>query len=118
MINQYEVSGYLEEALPGFNSVIDAEKKNSLYVTIYRLLTFTTQRVSEHNYTAAKKCLDAVAKLYDKGNSVVKNAVENVYVYSFSNLIYAANTDKGKLLSIIPITLYTLYVNQLYASNC
>lgn len=103
---------YLEDTIPEFRQAMSLESKSNPYTATHALLAITSQKVKEHNYSAVKKCFDIAAKLYDKGNNVVKNAVENVFVYSISNIL-CSSSDKAGLLSIMPITLYTLYVNQL-----
>lgn len=109
---------YLEDALPEFKEELSAEKKQNPYTSMYALLKLTSKKAAEHNYKAVKQCFDIADKLYSKGNSVVKNAVENVYVYSFSTIFQLGLAEKKELLAIIPIGLYTIYVNQLHQSGC
>lgn len=118
MINQDQIKGYLQHTLPAFSNEWTTEKVKNPYVAMQTLLTITAKKIREHKFQEVKKCFDAVSRLYDQGNGVVKNAVENIYVYSLSNLFYASKEEKPKLLAIIPITLYTIYINQLKSGGC
>ena len=118
MINQFEVSMYLQEALPELKNELILTPNDNAYTAMHSLLDVTCRKVKESNYKTAKKCLKIASKLYDRGNQTVKNAVENVYVYSLSNILYARSVDKAKILAIIPMTLYTLYIKQVSQSGC
>lgn len=117
MINQYEACVYLQEALPEFKSALDVTKNNSPYTAMQTLADITVFEVKQHDFGMVKKCFDIAEKLYLRGNRAVKNAVENVFVYSsFTTMLHCP--EKKQILPIIPITLYTLYVNQLNAGGC
>lgn len=118
MINQYEVPAYIVEAFPEFEVLVTTRKNGNPYIAMHTLLEITALEVKEHNYRAVKHCFDLAAKLYDRGNSIVKNAVENVFVYSLTTIIQSARQDKAQLLGVIPITIYTLYIRQLYQAGC
>jgi hypothetical protein len=109
---------YIEEALPEFKNEMVVDKKNNPYQAMHALVKITSQKVKEHNYKAVKKCFDIADKLYAKGNGAVKNAVENIYVYSFSTIFQSGLAEKKKLLAIIPMSLYTLYINHLHQHGC
>lgn len=117
MINQYELAGFLEQELPEYKTTWQ-DKTKSPYTTMQALLQVTSQKIEENDFKGVKKCLKTVSELHERGNNIVKNAVENIYIYSFANLIYSAGTGKAKLFALVPITLYTLYINQLKAGGC
>jgi hypothetical protein len=119
MINQLEVPMYVEEALPEMaHGLLIVNRKNTPYDVMNSLTEFTNKNIKEHNYRTVKRCFTVADRLYCKGNSAVKNAVENVFVFSFTSMLSANAGDKKKLLAIIPITLYSLYMGQLYRSGC
>ena len=65
-----------------------------------------------------KRCFMLADKLYNKGNATVQNAVQNVFVYSFTNMLHAYPAEKKQLLSLIPVTLYSLYMGQVCHNGC
>lgn len=118
MINQYELVDFLHDSMPELNNKLVAGAVKSPYAVMDRLVKVTETNIREHRISEVKKCFEAVGRAYDKGNNIVKNAVENVYVYSFSTLLNNCGPDKKWILAIVPITLYTIYINQLQARGC
>jgi hypothetical protein len=118
MINQFELKGFLQDTLPEFDKEWSAEGVKNPYFAIQILADITAKKMQEHDFKEVKKCFETAGHLYDQGNTIIKNAVENIYVYSFSTLLYAFSEDKPKLLAIIPITLYTAYIHQVNAGGC
>lgn len=117
MFNQYEACLYVQDALPEFKKELTTVKNDNPYAAMQALADITVYEVNEHNFNMVRRCFDIAEKLYNRGNNAVKNAVENVFVYSsFTTILHCP--DKKKILAIIPITLYTLYINQLHAGGC
>lgn len=118
MINQIEVPMYLEETLPEISKDLHNIDKADTYRTINALTGFTCEQIQEHNFQAVKKCFAIADKLYSKGNKTVQNAIQNVFVYSFTRIFNNYPADKQVLQAMIPIGLYSLYVVQLYQKGC
>ena len=118
MINQLEMPVYIKEALPELSNDLNAHKKDNPFEALNTLFTFTTRNVMEHNYRVVKRCFDIADKLYSRGNGVVKNAVQNVFVYSFTKMFHSFPGEKKELMAMIHISLYTLYISQLYQGGC
>ena len=52
--------------------------------------------------------------IYSQGNTIVKNAVENAFIYSFSQASQSCNKKEWELIRAhIPPDLYTQYIKQL-----
>ena len=119
MINETEVPDLIERQIPDLATDINnTREKVNIYQTMQTLLQFTGRKIQEHNYLSVKQCFAIAEKLYEKGNRSVQNAVENVFVFSFSNLLPADSAEKKKILAIVPITIYSLYIHQLHATGC
>jgi len=113
MINQFEVPDYLAHQLPELSSEIPAGKKGNMYRYMRLFLNHTNNKLREHNFRALKRCFLLADDLYEQGNAVVKNTVENMFVFSFSQFFqYTKQEDKKELKEMIPTRLYDLYVNQ------
>ncbi|WP_028122546.1 DUF7674 family protein [Epilithonimonas tenax] len=57
-------------------------------------------------------------ELYQKGDQALKNAVENVFVYSLDSLTFSCNhTYKNLIFSKMPTGLYQAYLRQIYKSG-
>lgn len=119
MINQYEVPAYLEDELPEIKEELrKIHPTLSIFKTIQCLADYTRRKVSQHDLKTVKKCFAIADNIYSKGNRIVKNAIENVFVYSFSSLMSVCSKDvKRQLQSIMPLYLHTAYVQQILKSG-
>jgi hypothetical protein len=119
MITQYEVPGYLVEHLPAFTIKPQLGPLSmNIYKDMQHFTDYTVETIDQHNYTLAKKCFRLAEKLYLQGDTTVKNAVENIFVFSFSSIISSVNSEKLILKSFIPTILYTLYTKQINQGGC
>ena len=109
---------YLEDALPEFSVDMAVNKKDNPYDLINTLMAFTCKNIGGHNFKVVKRCFQLADKLYSKGNMAVKNAVQNVFVYSFTKMFECYPSEKKELLAILPMTLYSLYIRQVCHSGC
>lgn len=116
MINQFEVPMYIEEAIPEITFV--ESNKGNAYDMMDTLIEFTCKNIKDHDYKTVKRCFKIADKLYSRGNTVVKNAVKNVFVYSFTNMFQTYTVEKQQLLALLPITLYSAYMEQVHHSGC
>ena len=117
MISQKELPEVIERTIPELSGVWEKEKCENAYDVVRQMLKYTIAQVLNHNLNSAKKCLSLADKLYKKGNTAVKNAIENVYVYSFSHAFFYDESRKKELLDIVPLTLYELYKKQVVNSH-
>ncbi len=118
MINQLEIPMYIEQAVPEMPLKLLISSKNSAYELLQNLSAFTCSNIKNQNYKVVKRTFDIADKLYTKGNSVVKNAVENVYVFSFTRMFQTFPGNKQQILSMLPVSLYTLYISQVCHNGC
>lgn len=82
------------------------------------LLDYTGKEIDAHHFKTVKTCFAVAEHLYENGDLLVKNAVENSYVYSFTNLLHNHPKERNTILSIVPITLYSLYIRQCLHPGC
>ncbi len=118
-MNQYEIPAILEDELPAIATDLKEQAVTGNVTHAIKVLTAYTRRLlSLHDLPAVVKCMQVADKIYDKGNQVVRNAVENVFVYSFSGLQCACNRLEWKVIQAkMPVSLYSAYVRQIYKSG-
>jgi len=82
-------------------------------------LTDNTKRMAlEHDYEMVAKNMNLAQQLYQEGNALVRSAIENIFVYSFSSLMTRCNTVEWRLVqSYMPADLYQIYIRQILRSN-
>lgn len=113
-MNQFEVSACLVDRLPEIKTAIkNTYPTLNVFKSIQCLVNYTKQKLVQHDIPAVKNCLNVAEYIYSRGNKPVKNAIENVFIYSFSSLLNMGSSDERRQLqSIMPLHLYTAYVQQ------
>lgn len=123
MISHVEIAGLLETRMPALKEELCKDdvrlKVLNPLVTIRCLYNFTLKNVQRHNIAMVKKCFGIAEELYFKGNSAVKNAIENIYIYSLSNIFTACENKlyRKHIEGMVPTRLYSAYVQQILRSN-
>ena len=118
-MNQYEVPAYLIDELPEIKEDLTSLSPTfNILKSIQCLADYTRSKVVQHNEQAVKKCFSIAENIYAGGNSIVRAAMENVFVYSFSSLLnLGSRAEKRELQALIPICLHTAYVQQILKSG-
>jgi hypothetical protein len=114
-MNQYEVSAEIADQIPEIQQeIIKAPVFGSIYMSVNVLTTYMRKMLLEHKIKQVERCMKLADKIYNKGNKMVKTAVENVFIFSFSNL--QGNCSKREwqeIQTIMPVTLFSLYIQQI-----
>ncbi|HTR32225.1 MAG TPA: hypothetical protein VMH27_23290 [Puia sp.] len=120
MIDQYEVPTLIAGQFPQIKGDLSDEAVgSSVYRSIQALTDYTKRMALEHDFSMVQKCMALVENMYEKGNLIVRNAVENIFVFSFSTLLCRCNIVEWKIVqSYMPLDLYSLYVQQVLKSKC
>ncbi len=120
MIDQYEVPALIAAALPEMEKELRySSVVGNINDTMMILTRYTKELVLSHEFSQVKKCMRLAGQIYQKGNNLVKGAVENVFIYSFSVMRMSCNqTEWSALQANIPTPLYTAYMNQVMRSGC
>lgn len=111
MINQYEVPALIEDALPELRKPLHQfPAVYHVYETVTCLSNYTRKQLEERNYSLAATCLRVAGRLYERGNQVVKGAIEQHFLPALSSLPVIDAIYRIKLCSLIPASLYTLFI--------
>jgi hypothetical protein len=86
--------------------------------TIQVLTDYTERMLQLHNIPVVAQCMKVADKIYTRGNIAVKNAIENIFVFSFSSMRTICTREEWKLVQAkTPVTLYSTYVRQVNQSG-
>lgn len=119
MFSQTNLSDEIERVIPALRQPLHTpECERSVYKQVDVLSHYVADKASDNELSAAKRALYLMDHLYREGNSTVKRAVENVFVFSLSNTLHRLGNNRSRLLGLIPITLFTLYINQVMQKSC
>lgn len=119
MINQYEVAAYLVDELPEIKEDLKSISPTlNIFKSVQCLSNYTRSKVMQHDLRVVKKCFAIAENIYSRGNDLVRDAIENVFVYSFSSLLNLGSKDeKRELQALMPLYLHTAYVQQVLKSG-
>ena len=114
-MNQYEVSAEIADQIPEIQKEITcAPVFGSIYMSIKILTTYTGKMLQDHQLRQVERCMKLVDKIYHKGNKLVKTAVENVFIFSFSNLQgCCTKREWQEIQTKMPVMLFSLYIQQI-----
>lgn len=114
MLNQYEVPFYLVDKLPEIEQELKSISVTSnVFEIIKWLANYTRHKVMQHDPKSVKKCFTIADNIYSQGNMSVKNAIENVFVCSISSVLnLGTRCEKRELHALVPLYLYTAYMQQ------
>jgi len=113
MINEYETSLFIAGSLPQLKM-----QTKDMYKSMQTLTDYTKRMALEHNFNEVKKCMSLVERIYNKGNTLVKNAVENIFIFAFSSMRMLCNIVEWRMVqSFMPSGIYDLYIQQVLRSK-
>ncbi|MGN7720685.1 DUF7674 family protein [Chitinophaga sp. 22620] len=111
MINQYEVPALIEDALPELKRPLHQFPAIfHIYETVQCLDHYLIRQLRNKNYALLEKCLKLTGRLYERGNPLVRHAVVRIIVPDLSKEHPADNLSRIRLYSLIPPSIYNLYM--------
>ncbi|HEY4064830.1 MAG TPA: hypothetical protein VGM30_23160 [Puia sp.] len=120
MLSQWEVPAFIASKLPQVKKDLTRKGNElSIYQSIQVLTDYTKKMALEHEFKMVQQCMSLVEKIYERGNTLVRNAIENVFIFSFSSMLSRCNIVEWRIVqSYMPANLYGLYVKQILSSKC
>lgn len=107
-MEEQEVYSLLVNEIPRFASEFQKNKdRDSVYELTQHFVNYTKDLIEKKNHADLKICFQLAEKILKEGNRTVKNAIENVYIYSLANII--AQHD---LVKYLPPHLHDEYKKQ------
>lgn len=124
-ITENEVLSLLSNELPQLDIEIkNMTNKASIYNVISCFADMTKRMAKIGNLKEVKHCFSLAEKMLQGGNNTVKNAIENVYVYSLGTYLYSLGaivdlsaSTANQLKEIFNGSLRKEYYRQVYGSR-
>lgn len=115
-MNQYEAADEIAMIVPGAApDLYEAMKTKNPFKTIRIFSRHFKTIVDAHNLPMAEKCLHVIGRIYDKGDAIVKNAVETVFIFSLDLITDSCSAaERNQVMSKMPIQVFTAYYRQVY----
>lgn len=118
-MNNYEAADEIVTIIP--KAIIEISNTQTLQNSFAIIQVFTghiKRFIEAGNLLMTDKCLRVMEKIHDRGDTLLKTAVENIFVFSLYNITACCNISERRLIMRkMPIGLYTAYVNQIYKSG-
>ncbi|HWY11103.1 MAG TPA: hypothetical protein VN026_07255 [Bacteroidia bacterium] len=93
------------------------ENSCSIYKTMECFADVTKELIHSGNFKEVKHCFNIAEKMLRMGNCHVKNAIENVYLFSISRIISMANPVSYTVKNLLTESLKKEYNRQICASG-
>jgi len=113
VINENGVLDLLGNEFPSTNELLERKADSTnVYKTIQYFADFTKQLIQNGNLKEVKHCFNVAEKMLENGNNTVKNAIENVYVYSLGTVVALSSLKTNQLKKIFNGSLRKEYNKQ------
>lgn len=118
VIKEQEVVNILGNEFPTINYDLERIPNScDVYKSVKCFVDFTKQLALKGNFKEVKHCFTVAEKLLRNGNNTVKNAIENVYVFSLSSIIDFNTPLSKKVKELLTDSLKKEYNRQICASG-
>jgi hypothetical protein len=124
MISRYEASqmidselGYKIACLNANRTGLNVDLSFDLYRSVHDLTEIAQKAANDHDFILLKQCISLAEKLYANGERLVKDVLENTFIYSFSRIVPAGKMQQCVFKAMIPKSFYSLYLKQMMVSN-
>src|SRR4051812_21122378 len=115
MITEKNIKEVLTSKLPLLSSELNfTEDKTCAYRSAAFFAAYTKKLIRLENFTEVENCLWVAEHLLNNGDYTVRNAIENVFLFSVSQ---AAVFDYNFMEGSIPPKLYKAYKKQTISSG-
>lgn len=119
MFSQTNLSDEIERAIPALRLPLHTpECERSIYRQLDVLSHYIADTVCDNNVKSTRQALKLIDRLYADGNSAIRSAIENVFVFSLSGTLSRLGQNRERLLRLIPMTLFTIYMHQVLHKGC
>ena len=124
MISRYEASQMIDTELKHKISFLNSNRTGlnldlsfDFYRSVNDLTEIAQKAAANHDFILLKQCIALAEKLYNNGERLVKDVLENTFIYSFSRIIPAGKMEQCVFKAMIPKSFYSIYLKQMMVSN-
>lgn len=120
MLPDSKISQLLSFQIPGLTNVMwQYRATGPLYEVIHVFADYTKRMIRGGRLNEVKRCFTIAGVLYHNGSSLLRNAIESVYLYGLSPLLDTADITSGNrpVKAWLPVTLQQLRTQQIRNSG-
>ena len=117
-IDEQEVLDLLGNEFPSLNAELERIPNGTdIYKAIQCFADLTKTLVNKENFAEVKHCFRIAEKMLKEGNGIVKNAIENCYVFSVTSMLDFAGVTGDKAKKLLTSLLRKEYFRQVCAQG-
>jgi len=120
MISRYEASQMIDSELKHNicrlnknRTGLNVDLSFDIYRSVNDLTEIAWRAAVEHDFILLKQCFVLAEKLYNNGEQLVKDVLENTFIYAFSRIIPAGKMEQCVFKAMIPKSFYSIYKRQI-----
>ena len=110
VIQEADVKTILADSIPELH--IAHAEECTLCNVLERFADYTIELIKKGNLAIISDCFNAAGQLYEEGSIEVKNAIENVYVFSITIFFDMAHAASKQVKELLPACLKKEYHKQ------
>lgn len=117
-MDEHEVLDLLGNEFPNLNAELErVPNGTNIYKAVQCFADFTKNLVYKENFRELKHCFRVAEKMLKEGNNIVKNAIENCYVFSVTGMLDFAGVAGSKAKGLLTNLLKKEYIRQISATG-
>jgi hypothetical protein len=124
MISRYEASQIIDSELKQKISRLNSNRISlnvdlsfDLYRSVHDLTEITQKAAGDYDFILLRQCFALAERLYNQGERLVKDVLENTFIYSVSRIIPAGKMEQCVSKAIISKSFYSIYLTQMMSRN-
>ncbi|HTA81866.1 MAG TPA: hypothetical protein VK783_02965 [Bacteroidia bacterium] len=115
VIQEADVKAILADSIPELH--IEKTAECTLCNMLDRFADYTIDLIKKGNLAIISDCFNAAGQLHEEGSAEVKNAIENVYVFSITIFFDMAHATSKQVKELLPACLMKEYRKQATCSH-
>lgn len=116
-MEQQQLTQFIYESIPELGGICKDANCSTPYHFARQMILYINAQILRSNTNGAQICLQLAEEIHKAGNNIIKNAIENVFVFSLTYSFFQDAILKKKLLEILPDSLYDIYRKQVICSH-
>lgn len=117
-MNYLQATQEITVAIPEICNDLNEKKIENSYHIIGFLNDKVKNMIRQNNTSCLFKCLGKMNELYNKGDKMVKSAIENSFVYSLDSCTaFCAKEYRDLIFSRLSPDLHKVYARQIYSHS-
>jgi hypothetical protein len=114
-MNYLEATKEIAEVIPDIENELRESKVQNSFHAIQTFTERIKNMIRQNDRNLLFNCLKKVNKIYANGDNVMKNAIENTFIYSLDNFtVFCSEEYRKMIFACISEDLKKIYTRQIY----